>query len=69
MKISAPARRFLKEVEKLAGVPLRMEHDNSGHRKVYLPDGRFVVASVSGDSNASRAAAGQIRRLLKEKRT
>lgn len=64
MKLSASNRRFIREVERLTGVKLTMRHTNSGHRRLYLPDGRYVTSSLTGDNNASRATAQEIRRLL-----
>lgn len=64
MKLSASNRKFIREVERLCGVKVRMEHTKTGHRRLYLPDGRYVTSSLTGDNNASRATANEIRRLF-----
>ena len=67
MKLAAQDRRFIREVERLAGVKVRLDHVNSGHRRLYLPNGQYVTSSLTGDVNASRATAKDIRKLLKGK--
>jgi hypothetical protein len=65
-RLAGPTRRIVRDVEKQVGVKLRCEYTGGTHLRLTLPDGRFTIASLTGDGNAARATATVIRRMLRQ---